>query len=84
MTIRASHPPTRLSLRDMRADALHRLLTSPRGEHVRTVTDIHALVDLRGWQRLAIAAAIADLLAAGKLNEDSAGTIRVAPREAGR
>lgn len=68
---------TRLSLRALRADAILRLLTSPRGAGVRYVEDIHALADLRGWQRIVIDVAIGDLVADGKIEEDAVGVLRV-------
>ena len=64
--------PTRLSLRAMRADALHGLLLSPRGQ-VATLDDISRLTDLRGWSPEAIDVAVATLCADGRLVDDEYG-----------
>lgn len=76
----AHEPPTKLGVRAARADALHRLLASPRGAGVRVLADVHALADLGNWQRIVLDVAIADLVAAGKLEEDARGLLRVQPR----
>lgn len=68
--------PTRLSLRAMRADALHRLLLTPRGR-VATADEIPALTDLFSWPRLQIHLAIADLVHDGLLDEDAHGQLIV-------
>src|SRR4051794_19838051 len=62
----AEQLPTRLSLRGMRADALHRLLLSPRGR-VDTVDDIPRLSDLFSWPGVQVQAAIGDLVHDGLL-----------------
>lgn len=67
--------PVRLSLRDMRADALHRLLLSPRGAGVRDVDDIHRLEDLGSWHGAVLDAAVDDLVAAGTLEQDAHGQL---------
>jgi hypothetical protein len=67
---------TRLSLAEMRANALHRLLLSPRGR-VDTVDEIAGLSDLFSWPREQIQVAIADLVAAGYLVEDAHGRLIV-------
>lgn len=64
--------PTRISVAEMRADALHRLLLSPRGQ-VTSVDAIAGLVDLRGWNSEAIEAAVAHLVADGRLVDDERG-----------
>ena len=64
--------PTRISLAEMRADALHRLLLSPRGQ-VASVDAIAELPDLCGWNREAIAAAVVELVADGRLIDDERG-----------
>lgn len=61
--------PTRLSLRGMRSDALHRLLASPRGRSATTLKEIPGLADLFSWPRLQIEVAIADLVADGRVAE---------------
>jgi hypothetical protein len=68
--------PTSLSIRDMRSDALHRLLLSPRGR-VATVDEIPGLVDLASWTALALDVAIADLVAVGLLAEGPRGELIV-------
>ena len=73
--------PTRLSLRDMRAQAVHGLLASPRGAGALVVADIPRLPDLRSWDRLALDVAIADLLADGRLADDEVGRLAVRPVE---
>lgn len=71
--------PTRLSLRDLRSDALYKLLESPRGE-VATLGDIFSLPDLAGWQREVLDVAIADLVADGLLADDEHGQPHALPR----
>ena len=80
MPARASNrsAPTRLSLRAMSADAVHRLLLSPRGQ-VATLDEIAGLLDLQGWNREAIDLAVADLVADGKLSDDERGRLVVHP-----
>jgi hypothetical protein len=68
--------PTRLSLRDMRSDALHRLLLSPRG-HVATVDEIPRLSDLFSWPSVQVDVAIGDLVHDGRLAEDESGQLVV-------
>lgn len=68
--------PTKLSLRDMRADALHRLLLSPRGR-VTTVDEIPRLSDLFSWPSLQVQVAIADLVDDGRLEEGADGKLIV-------
>lgn len=70
--------PTRLSLRALRADALRRLLLSPRGQ-VATVADICRLPDLASWGDLVLEIAIGDLVADGLLADDAYGRINVEP-----
>ena len=74
-----SAPPTRLSLRAMRSDALHRLLLSERGASARTVEDIYGLGDLASWGRLVLDVAIADLVNDALLVDNEAGRIHVEP-----
>jgi len=69
--------PTRLSLRDMRADAVHRLLASPRGASALVAADIYGLPDLASWDRLTLDVAIGDLVATGALTDDGYGRIHV-------
>lgn len=65
--------PTRLSLRDMRADALWKLLLSPRGR-VASLDDIYnTLPDLASWGRTMLEVAIGDLVADGRLVDDEYG-----------
>lgn len=68
--------PTSLYLRDMRADALHRLLLSPRGR-VDTAEAIPRLSDLFSWPSLQVQVAIADLVHDGRLAEDEHGQLIV-------
>ena len=68
--------PTKLSVRDMRADALHRLLLSPRGR-VATVDDIPRLTDLFSWPSLQVQMAIADLVHDGRIEEGPDGKLIV-------
>ena len=67
---------TRLNIRDVRADALHRLLLTPRGR-VATVDDIPRLSDLFSWPSLQVQVAIADLVHDGRLAEDEHGQLIV-------
>jgi hypothetical protein len=73
--------PTRLTLRDLRSDSLHRLLVSPRGQ-VSTVDEISGLADLGSWRRPHLEAAIADLVDQGLLDEDAHGQLIVRSRPA--
>ena len=68
--------PTRVNVATMRADALHRLLLSPRGR-VRTVEEISRLSDLFSWPSLQVQVAIADLVHDGRLEEGPDGTLIV-------
>lgn len=68
----AVNAPTRLSLAALRADALFRLLLSPRGQ-IATLDDIARLPDLRGWNREAVEAAVAELVTDGRLVDDEHG-----------
>ena len=61
--------PTRISVRQMRSDALHRLLASPRGRSATTLEEIPRLSELFSWPRLQIEVAIADLVHDGRLTE---------------
>lgn len=67
------------SRRVMRADALHQLLLSPRGRPALTVEDVPTLADLGGWNREDVDAAVADLVADGRLADDELGRVDVAP-----
>lgn len=72
---------TRLNIRDLRSDALHRLLLSPRGR-VATVEEVPRLSDLFSWPSLLVQVAIADLVHDGRLAEDEQGRLivrKVAP-----
>ena len=71
--------PTRLSLRAVRADALHRLLASPRGASALVAADIAGLPDLASWDRLALDVALDDLVADGRIADDGFGRLRVQP-----
>ena len=68
--------PTSINIRDMRADALHRLLLSQRGR-VATVDDIARLSDLFSWPSLQIQVAIADLVDDGRIEEAPNGRLIV-------
>jgi len=61
----------------MRADALHRLLASPRGTAALTLGDVGGLPDLAGWNRNVLDAAVADLVADGRLADDECGRLVV-------
>ena len=74
--------PTRLSLRALRADAVHRLLASPRGTSALVAADIAGLPDLASWDRLTLDVAIADLVSDGRLADDEFGRLVVGPAEA--
>lgn len=65
-------------LRAMRADALHALLLTPRGA-VQTADEIPMLADLAGWPADALGAAVADLVADGRLTDDEHGRLVVTP-----
>jgi hypothetical protein len=69
-------PPTRLWLADLRADALHRLLRSPRGR-VETVEEIPSLSELFTWPRRQIELAIDQLVSDGRIVEDARGRLVV-------
>jgi len=71
--------PTRLSLAELRASSLHRLLLSDRGASARSVEDIYGLGDLASWSRLVLDVAIGDLVADGRLADDESGRIHVEP-----
>jgi len=71
------HAPTRIRLRDMRANAVYGLLVSPRGASVRVVTDIYELADLGGWRRIELDVAIADLVGDGRLSDNEVGRLVV-------
>jgi len=82
MTARTSQdngPPTRISVRAMRADAVHRLLASPSGASVLVAADIYGLRDLASWPRLVLDVALDDLVADGRLSDDEHGHIRIEP-----
>ena len=68
--------PTRLSLRALRADALHRLLLSKRG-WCPTADEIATLAVLASWNRRVVDLAIADLVATGALIADPRGRLRM-------
>jgi hypothetical protein len=65
----------------MRADALHRLLLSARGQ-AATIAELRQLPDLRGWAPLTIDMAVADLVADGRLEEGPTGRLVVTRRAA--
>jgi hypothetical protein len=67
-------------LRDTRANALHRLLLSPRG-HVATVEEIPQLSDLFSWPSLQVQVAIGDLCHDGRLAQDAHRRL-IVPRRA--
>jgi len=67
--------PTRLFLRDLRADDLHRLLV--RRRDARTPEDIYRLSELFSWPREQIAVAIADLVEDGRLADTADGRLIV-------
>jgi len=69
--------PTRLSLRDMRAQAVHALLASPRGAGARVAADIAGLPDLCSWDQLALDVAIAEDAAAFVLEDRVLATQRL-------
>jgi len=62
----------------MRADALHRLLLSRRGQ-VSSLDEIPRLSDLFSWPSRQIDIAIADLVADGRLADDAYGRLHVEP-----
>lgn len=68
--------PTRLRLRALRAEDVHRLLLSERGR-CAIADDIAMLPDLASWNRFVLQAAVADLFASGALSEDSHGELHV-------
>jgi len=68
-----------LSLRDLRADSLHRLLASPRGASALTVEDIPALPGLSAWNGFVLQVAIGDLVAEDLLVDDAYGRLHVEP-----
>ena len=70
---------TRIRVRAMRADAVHRLLASPSGASVLVAADIYDVRDLAAWPRLVLAAAVDDLIADGRITDDESGRIRVQP-----
>lgn len=70
-------PPTRLNVREMRADALHRLLLSPRRGVVATVDEIPRLSDLFSWPSIQVQVAIGDLVSDGRLADDEHGRLIV-------
>lgn len=74
----ARERPLSLGMREMRSDAVHRLLLTPRGE-VLTLEDIASLPDLSSWNREAIDVAVADLVAQGILRDDEYGRPMVRP-----
>lgn len=55
---------TRVTLRDLRADTLHRLLLTSRGQ-IAALPDISKLPDLASWNPEAIDVAIGDLVENG-------------------
>lgn len=69
---------TQLTLRDLRADALHRLLLSPRGA-IAAASDIPGLPDLSGWSSVSLRLAIGDLITSGRMTVDDEGWITVSP-----
>lgn len=69
-----------ITLRVMRAEALHQLLLTPRGRMALTLDDIYRLPDLGGWTRETTETAIADLCVDGRLSDDAYGRLIVAPR----
>lgn len=71
-----SELPTRLNVRTVRADALHRLLLAQRGR-VATVGDIPRLSDLFSWPSVQVQVAICDLVDDGRLEEGPDGKLIV-------
>lgn len=69
---RHTNSRTSVTLRELRADALHRLLLTPRGQ-VTTLEDLGRLPDLAAWNPEALAVAVADLVADGRLVDDEYG-----------
>jgi hypothetical protein len=65
---------TQLSLRDVRAEALLRVL---RARRVERVEDIPSLAELWTWPRHQISQAIDTLVADGRLDEDARGCLIV-------
>lgn len=76
MTARTTDPSaergTKRTLRQVRADVLHRLLLSPRGQVV-TLEDIARLPTVGRWAPWALDIAVADLVADGRLTDDEYG-----------
>ncbi len=68
--------PTRLSLAQLRADSLHRLLLTRRRD-VRTVAAIYGCSELFSWPRRQIGQAIDLLIADGRLADDAHGRLIV-------
>lgn len=69
-------PPTRLSLAQLRADSLHRLLLTRRRD-VRTLAAIYGCSELFSWPRRQIEQAVDTLIADGRLADDAHGRLIV-------
>ena len=72
-----NRPPTRISLRDLRADDLERLIRSPRGRAILTLDDIEGMSELFTWPREIVRTAIADLVADGRLHDLPCGRLEL-------
>lgn len=67
--------PTRLSLAELRADSLHRLLLKRRD--VRTVAAVYGMSECFNWPRRQIEQAIDLLIEDGRLTDDAHGRLIV-------
>lgn len=85
MSVTTTRRTTVLTVRALRADALHRLLASDRGR-CGSVEEIALLPDLASWDRVALLAAIDDLIVAGVLQDKPGprGGLTVTPPGADR
>lgn len=68
--------PTRLSVSVLRADALHKVLWARRSD-VESVDAISGLAELFSWPRLLIEAAMDQLVADGRIEENAHGRLIV-------
>lgn len=76
----AAAPLLGATLRELRADALHRVLLS-RGGQVATLGDIARLPALAGWSPARLEVAIGDLVHQGLLVDDEYGRPQALPTQ---